>query len=92
MNSSKEYDIAIIILEKKPPYTGNLAKVRLLLSFLFTYYSFLRLDFIRPICLPDLAENDLSDPDEILYVTGWGKTKISLCIKSQNKFLIKLKI
>lgn len=23
MNSSKEYDIAIIILEKKPPYTGE---------------------------------------------------------------------
>lgn len=32
-------------------------------------------DFIRPICLPELAENDLIDPDEVLYVTGWGKMK-----------------
>ncbi|XP_031626740.1 serine protease 7-like [Contarinia nasturtii] len=51
-DSSKEYDIAIIILEIKPPYT----------------------DFIRPICLPDLAEKDLIDTNEILYVTGWGWT------------------
>lgn len=49
---SKEYDIAIIILETKPPYT----------------------DFIRPICLPDLAEKDLFDSNEILYVAGWGWT------------------
>lgn len=32
------------------------------------------IDFIRPICLPDLAESDLFNPDEILYVTGWGWT------------------
>lgn len=49
---SKEYDIAIILLEKKPPYT----------------------DFIRPICLPDIADHDLTNPDEVIYVTGWGWT------------------
>lgn len=44
-------------------------------SFLLIENIFLRLDFIRPICLPELAENDLFDPDEVLYVTGWGKTE-----------------
>lgn len=34
----------------------------------------MKTDFIRPICLPELADNDLYDPNEIVYVAGWGWT------------------
>lgn len=46
----------------------------LILTFSLKMIFSLLSDFIRPICLPDLAENDLFNPDEVLYVTGWGWT------------------
>lgn len=71
-DESKEYDIAVIILETKPPYTGskhissNSVDITLILVFL--------IDFIRPICLPDIADHDFADANEVIYVTGWGWT------------------
>lgn len=46
------------------------------------------LDFIRPICLPDLADNDLFDPSEVLYVAGMY-ISISICLFVQSCSLLE---